>query len=100
LASKTLIEFKSEEDFEEFTKSLRKQFWESTLEGEMDDHLGYEKNESRGNGSGNSRNGKSRKRLNSEHGELEIDTPRDHNGTFDPKAISKRQSGITLMPFS
>ena len=43
LAKKTISEFKSEKDFEAFTKSLRKQFWESTLEGEMDDHLGYEK---------------------------------------------------------
>jgi len=50
MASKVVGEFKSEEDFEEFTKSQRKQFWESTLEGEMDDHLGYAKNDSRGNG--------------------------------------------------
>ena len=92
IASKVVGEFKSEKDFEEFTKSLRKQFWESTLEGEMDDHLGYAKNDSRGNGTGNSRNGRSSKRLNSENGELEISTPRDRRGTFEPKAIEKRQS--------
>jgi len=35
-------EFKSEKNIDAFTKALRKQFWESTLEGEMDDDLGYE----------------------------------------------------------
>jgi len=92
LASKTIGELNSEKDFDEFTKALRKQFWECTLEGELDEHLGYEKHDPRGNGSGNSRNGKTRKRLNSEHGELEIDAPRDRKGTFEPKAIEKRQS--------
>ena len=63
----------------------------------MDDHLGYEKNDPKGNNSGNSRNGKSRngksrKRLKSEHGDLEIDTPRDRNGTFTPQVIGKRES--------
>lgn len=92
LASEMIGEFKSEKDFDAFTKALRKQFWESTLEGEMDDHLGYEKNDPKGNNSGNSRNGKSRKRLKSEHGDLEIETPRDRNGTFSPQVIGKRES--------
>ena len=92
MANKVAGEFDSEKDFEEFTKALRKQFWESTLEGELDDHLGYSKHEVRGNGSGNSRNGKSRKSINSEHGELKIEAPRDRNGTFEPQAIAKRQS--------
>ena len=92
MANKVANEFNSEKDFEEFTKALRKQFWESTLEGELDDHLGYKKHDVRGNGSGNSRNGKSRKRIHSEHGELEIEAPRDRNGTFEPQALAKRQS--------
>ncbi len=85
-------EFQSETDFEEFTKALRKQFWESTLKGELDEHLGYEKHETRGHGTGNSRNGKTPKRIRNEHGELEIDAPRDRNGSFAPKAIAKRQT--------
>jgi transposase-like protein len=92
LANKVAGEFQSEWDFEEFTKALRKQFWESTLEGELDVHLGYDKHEARGNGSGNSRNGKSSKRIRGEHGELEIEAPRDRNGSFEPKAIAKRQT--------
>lgn len=92
MVGKVAGEFKSEADFEAFTKALRKQFWESTLEGELDDHLGYEKHSARGNGTGNSRNGKSAKRIRSEHGELEIEAPRDRNGSFEPKAIAKRQT--------
>ena len=45
-----------------------------------------------GHGSGNSRNGKTSKRIRSEHGDLDIDTPRDRNGSFEPKAIAKRQT--------
>jgi hypothetical protein len=41
MANKVAGEFQTESDFDEFTKALRKQFWESTLEGELDDHLGY-----------------------------------------------------------
>ena len=92
LAKKTISEFKSEKDFEAFTKSLRKQFWECILEGEMDDHLGYEKSDPKGNNSGNSRNGKTRKKIKSERGEVDIETPRDRNATFKPAAIEKRQS--------
>ncbi len=56
MVGKVAGEFKSEADFEAFTKALRKQFGESTLEGELDDHLGYEKHSARGNGTDNSRN--------------------------------------------
>jgi putative transposase len=73
IADKVAGEFKSEADFEAFTKVLRKKFRESTLEGELDDHLGYEKHSARGNVTGNSHNGKSTKRIRSEHGELDID---------------------------
>jgi transposase-like protein len=85
MVGKVVEEFKSEADFEAFTKALRKQFWESTLEGELDDHLGYEKHSARGNGTGNSRNGKSAKRIRSEHGELAIEAPRDRNGSLSSK---------------
>ena len=92
MANRVAGECQSETDFEEFTKALRKQFWESTLEGELDEHLGYEKHETRGHGTGNSRNGKTPKRIRSEHAELEIAAPRDRNGSFAPKAIEKRQT--------
>ena len=95
LAEQMMAKLNTEGDVEAFTKALRKQFWEATLEGEMDDHLGYAKHEKSGNGTGNSRNGKTRKRLKSEQGDLEISAPRDRNGTFEPKAVEKRQSRVS-----
>lgn len=95
LAEQMMAQLGTEGDVDAFAKALRKKFWEATLEGEMDDHLGYSKHEKAGNGSGNSRNGKVRKRLKSELGELMIDTPRDRNSTFEPKAIEKRQSRVS-----
>lgn len=65
---------------------------ERMLEGEMDVHLGYEKNSIEGNNSGNSRNGYSRKRIISDYGECEIAVPRDRNGEFKPQIIEKRQT--------
>jgi putative transposase len=55
---------------------------ERMLAGEMNRHLGYEKHDPDGYGSGNSRNGKSRKTLKGESGEMTIEVPRDRNGTF------------------
>jgi len=95
LAKEMMAQLETQSDVEAFTKALRKQFWEATLEGEMDDHLGYSKHQKAGNGTGNSRNGKTKKRLKSELGELEIQSPRDRNGTFEPKSIEKRQSRVS-----
>jgi hypothetical protein len=53
--------------------------------------MGYEKHEVAGCGTGNSRNGKSRKTLKGEAGEMTIEAPRDRNGTFEPKLVEKHQ---------
>jgi putative transposase len=79
----------------ELTAKLKNLFsgaLEKLLEAEMDEHLGYEKHSVLGNNSGNSRNGYSKKTIKSEWGESEISVPRDRNGTFEPKAIEKRQT--------
>jgi putative transposase len=65
---------------------------EKMLESELDEHLGYEKNSSLGNNSGNSRNGYGKKTVKSEWGESEISVPRDRNATFEPQVIEKRQT--------
>ena len=62
------------------------------LAGELNHHLGYEKHEVSGYGSGNSRNGTSRKTLKGDSGEMTIEVPRDRNGTFEPKLIEKHQT--------
>ena len=64
---------------------------EQMLESEMDEHLGYDKNSILGNNSGNSRNGYNRKTITSDYGVAEISIPRDRNGEFEPKVLSKYQ---------
>jgi putative transposase len=73
-------------------KELTKALVERMLAGEMKHHLGYEKHDPDGYGSGNSRNGKSQKTLKGESGEMTIEVPRDRNGTFEPRLIEKHQT--------
>lgn len=55
-------------------------------------HLGYEKHDSSGNNSGNSRNGTTPKTLKGKRRQLEIEVPRDRNGEFEPHLIKKNQT--------
>ena len=68
LSKEFLSRFKTESDVSKFLKQLHAQVLEKMLEGEMDAHLGYEKNSVAGNNSGNSRNGSYPKRIQTEHG--------------------------------
>ena len=74
------------------SKELTKALMERMLAGELNHHLGYEKHEVAGYGSGNTRNGKSKKTLKGESGEITIEGPRDRNGTFEPQIIEKHQT--------
>lgn len=76
----------------ELLKAITKALVERMLEGELTHHLGYEKSDPVGYGSGNSRNGKSRKTLKSEQGEIEVSIPRDRQGSFEPQLIKKHQT--------
>jgi putative transposase len=76
-------------------KQLTKAVLERALQAEMTEHLGYEKHDPVGYKSGNSRNGKSQKKLKGEFGELDLETPRDRNASFDPKIIAKGQTRFT-----
>ena len=73
-------------------KQLTKLLVEKALDAEMTEHLGHEKHEPVANGAGNTRNGRSRKTLKGEFGELPIEVPRDRQGTFEPKLIPKHQT--------
>ena len=77
-------------------KELTKAILERALQAELTDHLGYEKHEPAGYHSGNSRNGSSRKRLKGNFGELELETPRDRQASFEPKIVAKGQSRFAL----
>ena len=70
-------------------QDLTKRLVERALEGEMTDHLGYEKHASVGRDGGNSRNGKTRKRVKTGDGEVEIEVPRDRDGSFEPQLVPK-----------
>ena len=72
-------------------KELTKRLVESALEGEMTDHLGYELRAAEGRNTGNSRNGRTEKTIQTESGEVDIEVPRDRDASFDPKLVKKRQ---------
>lgn len=73
-------------------KQLKKALIERALSAELTEHLGYEKGDPAGRGTGNSRNGRSSKTLLTEDGELEIAVPRDRAGSFEPQLIAKGQT--------
>ena len=75
-------------------KELFRDTLQEMLEAEMSEHLGYEKHESAGNNTGNSRNGYSKKTLKTKLGPACIEIPRDRNGDFEPRLIKKY--GTTL----
>ena len=72
-------------------KELTKRIVERVLETELSEHLGYEKHDPVGRGSGNNRNGKGHKTVHTESGSIDIEVPRDRNSTFEPQLIKKRQ---------
>ena len=88
-----LKKFKTREEFDDFFSSLYKRGVETMLQGELESHLGYKKNALRPSKE-NARNGYTSKRLKSEHGEVQINVPRDRTGDFEPQLVPKR-SGIT-----
>ncbi|GAB3904322.1 IS256 family transposase [Microbispora bryophytorum subsp. camponoti] len=82
---------------------LTKLVLESALEGELTDHLGYDKHDPAGRGSGNTRNGTRTKTVITDVGPVEIGVPRDRDASFEPKIVRKRQrrlSGVDEMVIS
>jgi transposase-like protein len=65
---------------------------EQMLETELTAQLGYEKYEAKGRNSGNSRNGKTSRKLRTSNGDLDIEVPRDRNGDFQSKVLVKHQA--------
>jgi transposase-like protein len=74
---------------------LTKMVVESALQGEMDDHLGYGKHDPEGRNGENSRNGRRAKTVLTEAGPVEIEVPRDRDGSFSPKIVAKRQRRLS-----
>ncbi len=86
---------KTEADLNPFSRMLTKLTIETALNAELTDHPGYEKNAPK-TGS-NTRNGYSSKTVLCNDGEIELNTPRDRENTFEPQLLKKHQTRITQM---
>ena len=85
---------KTPRDVEKLYSKMLQHMINRSLEAEMQAHLGHERH---GRSSGNVRNGKSRKRVQSAIGDLQVETPRDRDGTFEPQLVPKRQVRLAGM---
>jgi putative transposase len=95
LLDQLLANYSKPEDLlgeEGLLKQLKKALIERALGAELSEHLGYEKGDPAGRGSGNNRNGFSAKTVLTDGGEIEISVPRDRAGTFEPQLIPKGQT--------
>jgi len=95
LLDSLLADYKKPEDLigeNGLLKQLTKLLVERALDAEMAEHLGHGKNEPVANPAGNTRNGRSRKTLKGDFGELPIEIPRDRQGSFEPQLIPKHQT--------
>ena len=95
IAKELAKDIKSEKDLSDLSRELVKLTVEAALGAEMEEHLGYAKHSLSGRNSGNSRNGSSPKTLKGDHGEVEIETPRDRSGSFSPQFVKKGQTRLT-----
>jgi putative transposase len=95
LIDEFLKQGRTAEDVNGLLQQITKAVLERALQGEMSEHLGYTKHDPAGNNSGNSRNGATRKTLQGDFGEIELETPRDRNGEFEPQLIKKNQTRWT-----
>lgn len=95
LLASLLANYKKPEDLigeNGLLKQLTKLLVEKALDAEMTEHLGHGKHEPVATPGGNTRNGRSRKTLKGEFGELPIEIPRDRHGSFEPQLIPKHQT--------
>jgi len=98
LIDNLLKDYKKPEDLigeDGLLKQLTKRLLERAMAAELTEHVGYEKHEASGRGSGNSRNGTSRKTLKGNFGTVPIEVPRDRAGTFEPQIVGKHQTRFT-----
>ena len=97
LATELAKDVKTEADLNALSRELLKLTVETALNAELTEHLGYDKHGDSKPARGNARNGTTPKRLKGDHGEVEILTPRDRQGSFDPQLVRKNQTRLTRM---
>ena len=89
LSSEFLKQFKDSKDFGNFMDNLYKRGVETMLQGEIEAHLGYSKNQKRSD-LDNARNGYGKKKIKTQHGEFDITVPRDRKSEFESQIVPKR----------
>ena len=82
-------------DIQSLFKETIAEFMENGLEAELDEELGYSKYDFRNKETDNSRNGYSSKKLKTSFGDVEVSTPRDRKGEFEPQLLKKNQASIS-----
>ena len=82
-------------DIQNLFKETIAEFMENGLDAELEDELGYSKYDYKNKSGTNSRNGHSQKTLRTSFGNIEIETPRDRNGEFEPQLLKKNQTSIS-----
>lgn len=82
-------------DIQDLFKETIAEFMENGLDAELDDELGYSKYDYKNKDTENSRNGHSKKTLKTSFGDIEVETPRDRRGEFEPQILKKNQTSIT-----
>lgn len=87
----------SVEDMNDTLKDLFGPLFESMLQGEMNNHLGYESNYKGAKKTENRRNGYTKKTLKTSQGEIEIESPRDRDGSFEPILVPKRKKDVSAI---
>ena len=87
-----LKQFKTGKELNDFLAQIQKRGIEKMLEGELDGHLGYDKNQQ--TGGDNARNGYGKKKVKTSYGEAEIRVPRDRDASFNPIIVPKRESMV------
>ena len=81
----------SVEDMQNALKDIFGPMFETMLQGEMDNHLGFKSKDHQPKITSNRRNGYTGKTVKTSYGEVDIKSPRDRDGTFEPQLIEKRQ---------
>jgi len=84
-------------DIQNLFKETIAEFMENGLDAELDDELGYSKYDYKNKEGTNSRNGHSQKTLKTSFGNIEIETPRDRNGEFEPQLLKKIKQAFHRM---
>lgn len=98
--AKQIIEQYNPQNVEDMQNALKDIFgpmFEAMLKGEMNAHLGYENNDHSAKATTNRRNGYTSKEIKTSAGTVDINVPRDRDGSFEPKIVPKRKKDVSAI---